>query len=138
MSIRNLFVSSANAFIDAGENDRAEEMLDKCREVMKPEQFPYDNSILGWSSNAFFPIEMVKDYYTLGKPEKAKELAEELTSELHQSIGFYVDFLPECKSDFEYCCQLVYYLSSEVEKAGDPEFAEKIEKDLADFLSAKG
>ena len=138
MSIRNLFVSSANAFIDAGENDRAEEMLDKCREVMKPEQFPYDNSILGWSSNAFFPIEMVKDYYTLGKPEKAKELAEELISELHQSIGFYVDFLPECKSDFEYCCQLVYYLSSEVEKAGDPEFAEKIEKDLADFLSAKG
>ena len=138
MSIRNLFVSSANAFLEAGENERAEEMLDKCREVMKPEQFPYDNSILGWSSNAFFPIEMVKDYYALGKPEKAKAVAEELTKELKEAIGFYVDFLPEYKSDFEYCCQLVYYLSSEVENAGDGEYAEKIENDLAAFLASKG
>ena len=138
MSIRNLFVSSANAFIDAGENDRAEEMLDKCQEVLKPEQYPYDNSILGWSSNMFFPIEMVKDYYTLGKPEKAKALARELMDELEESINFYVDFLPEYKSDFEYCCQLVYYLSSEVEKAGDPEFANMIESELAAFLSIKG
>lgn len=86
----------------------------------------------------FFPIEMVKDYYTLGKPEKAKALARELMDELEESINFYVDFLPEYKSDFEYCCQLVYYLSSEVEKAGDPEFANMIESELAAFLSIKG
>lgn len=86
----------------------------------------------------FFPIEMVKDYYTVGKPEKAKVLAEELIDELKQSISFYIDFLPEYKSEFEYCCQLVYYLSSEVEKAGDPEYANLIESDLAAFLAEKG
>lgn len=138
MSLRNLFVSAANAFIAAGENDRAEEMLDKCQQILKPKEYPYDNSILGWGSNALFPIEMVKDYYALGKPEKAKALATELTNELTESIRFYLDFYPMCKSDFEYNCNLIYYMTNDViRKAGDKEFADEIEKSLAAFLSAQ-
>ncbi len=138
MSLRNMFVSAANAFIAAGENGRAEEMLDKCRQVLKPKEYPYDNSILGWGSNALFPIEMVKDYYTLGKPEKAKALARELTDELTESIRFYLDFYPMCKSDFEYNCNLIYYMANDViRRAGDKEFADEIEKTLASFLSVQ-
>ena len=136
MSLRNMFVSAANAFIAAGENDRAEQMLDKCQQVLKPKEYPYDNSILGWGSNALFPIEMVKDYYALGKPEKAKALATELTNELTESIRFYLDFYPMCKSDFEYNCNLIYYMTNDViRKAGDKDFADEIEKTLAAFLS---
>ena len=138
MSLRNMFVSAANAFIAAGENDRAEQMLDKCQQVLKPKEYPYDNSILGWGSNALFPIEMVKDYYALGKPEKAKALASELTNELTESIRFYLDFYPMCKSDFEYNCNLIYYMTNDViRKAGDKDFADEIEKTLAAFLSAQ-
>ncbi len=138
MSLRNMFVSAANAFIAAGENGRAEEMLDKCQAVLKPKEYPYDNSILGWGSNALFPIEMVKDYYAIGKPEKAKTLAQELTEELTESIRFYLDFYPMCKSDFEYNCNLIYYMVNDViRRAGDDEFADGIEKTLADFLSVQ-
>jgi len=138
MSLRNMFVSAANAFIAAGEPGRAEEMLDKCQQVLKPKEYPYDNSILGWGSNALFPIEMIKDYYALGKPEKAKALATELTNELTESIRFYLDFYPMCKSDFEYNCNLIYYMTNDViRKAGDKEFADEIEKSLAAFLSAQ-
>ena len=136
MSLRSLFVSAANAFIAAGENDRAEEMLDKCQTVLDSKKYPYDNSILGWGSNALYPIDMVRDYYILGKPDKAKALAGELTGELMESIRFYLDFYPMCKSDFEYNCNLVYYMTNEIRKAGDKEFADEIEKKLGDFLSA--
>ena len=136
MSLRNMFVSAANAFIAAGEYDRAEEMLDKCQSVLKPKEYPYDNSLLGWGSNALFPIEMIRDYYTLGKPDKAKALATELTDELTESIKFYLDFYPMCKSDFEYNCNLIYYMTNEIAKAGDKEFADGIEKRLGGFLSA--
>ena len=136
MSIRNLFVSCANAFLKAGENDRAKEMLDKCQAVMRPDKFPYDNCLLGWASNALYPIEMVKDYYKIGCPEEAKALAGELQKELKESIAFYLDFYPEYKEEFEYGCQLIYYLAAEVKKCGDQEFADQIEADIADFLNS--
>ncbi len=134
MSIRNLFISSANSFIKAGEASRAEEMLDRCREVMDPKRYPYDNSILGWASNALYPIEMIKDYYLLGKPDKAKAVVQELVSEVMESTMLYLDYYPDYKEEFEYNCQLIYYLANEVKKSGDKEFGEKIESDLATFL----
>ncbi|MBR4755623.1 MAG: DUF2723 domain-containing protein, partial [Bacteroidales bacterium] len=135
MSLRNLFATCANAFLRAGEKDRAEEMLDKCQEVMKPSRFPLDNSLLGWGSNALFPVEMIKDYYVLGKPDKAKALAEELLGELKQGVVFYLDFYPDYKDEFEYGCNLIYYLSNEIKKAGDAEYAEQIRSELSSFLS---
>ncbi len=136
MSLRNMFVTSANAFIDAGEFDRAEEVLDKCQEVLKPELWPYDNSILGWSSNALYPVEMVKDYYILGKPEKAKALANELVDEILESTGFYITYYAVCKGDFESNCKLLTYLADEVGRAGDEEFSKQIDSKVSDFLSA--
>lgn len=135
MSLRNLFVTAAAAFMKEGENARALEMLDKCREVLKPSSYPYDNSVLGWGSNAQFPIEMISDYYKLGSPDKAKALADELYGELSRSIRFYYDFYETNKRDFEYNCSLVYYLSDEIKKAGDKEFADGLENRLATLLS---
>ena len=112
-------------------------MLDKCQQVLKPKKYPYDNSILGWGSNALFPIEMVKDYYALGRQDKARALARELSSELMESVRFYLDFYPMCKNEFEYNCNLVYYMTNDIRKAGDKDFADEIEKTLAGFLSVQ-
>ena len=136
-SIRNLFISCAKAFMDAGENERAEEMLDKCQAVMKPERFPYDNSLLGWSSNALYPIEMARYYYILGKPEKARPVVIELVKQVMESTGLYLDFYPDYKEEFEYNCQLIYYLANELKKCGDTELAEKLESGLADYLNSQ-
>ena len=136
MSLRNLFISSASAFLAAGEKDRAETALDMCRKVMSPDRYPYDNSLLGWSSNALFPIEMMKYYYSLGKKDKARAVAQELNDQLLESIGLYLDFYPEYKDDFEYNCQLIYYMASEAKKAGDTEFSKGLESTIAAFLNS--
>jgi len=78
---------------------------------------------------------MVKDYYLVGKPEQARALALQVQDSIKESISLYLDFYPEYKEEFEYCCQLVYYMSNEIKKCGDNEFSEAIEADLADFLS---
>jgi len=135
MSIRGLFLSSANAFMKAGENDRAEEVLDKCREVMRPDRYPYDNSLLGWGSNALYPIEMMNYYYDLGKTDKARAVALELDGQLKESIALYLDFYPDFKEDFEYNCQLIYYIANEAKKHGDEEFSKSIESALANYLN---
>ncbi len=135
MSLRNMFVSASNVFIENGEYDRAEEVLDKCQDALKPTQYPYDNSFFGWGSNALFPIEMVTNYYVLGRQEKAQALARQLLDEFLQSVRFYLSFYPETKSDFEYSCNLITYLADEVRKAGDKEFADEIDGSLSTFLS---
>ena len=135
MSLRNLFVSAANAFIDAGQNSRAVEMLDLCQEVLNPVRYPYENSVLGWSSNALFPITMVTDYLLLGERDKAHALADTFTDEVFQSIRFYLDFYPRTRDNFETCCNLVYYMANDIRKAGDPEYADALEQRISSYLS---
>lgn len=135
MSLRNLFASSAKAFLASGENGRAEEMLDMCREVLDPERYPYDNTVYGWGSNALIPIDMVMTYYALGKDEKARNLADDIVSQLIQSVRYYFNMYVYSKDDFEYSCNLLYFLSDKVKSAGDDEFSEKIESRLNETLA---
>ena len=134
MSLRNMFVLSADAFLKEGEKDRAEAVLDKCQEALKVSQYPYDNSINGWGTNALFPVRMMEDYYIVGKPEKARAIAAELYNELIQSVAFYLDFYSVSKDDFEYACNLVYYMTGKMTKAGDKKLADEIEKNFAKYL----
>ena len=104
---------------------------------MRPDRYPYDNSLLGWSSNSLFPIEMMKYYYRLGKKDKAHEVALELDEQVKQSIALFLDFYPQYKNEFEYNCQLIYYMASEAKNCGDEEFCKQIESDIAAFLNSK-
>ena len=108
-----------------------------CRKIMRPDRYPYDNSLLGWSSNALFPIEMMKYYYILGKNDKAKEVAIELEEQAKESIALFLDFYPDYKNEFEYNCQLIYYMASEAKRQGDDEFSKYLEDDIASFLNEK-
>jgi hypothetical protein len=135
MSLRNMLTTAANAFIKAGENGRAEEVLDMCQNILDPSSYPYDNSIYGWSSNTLIPIEMVRDYYKIGRNEKARKLSDALTDQLLQSVRFYLSMYDVSKDDFEYSCNMVLYLSNVIKQSGDEEYASKIEKRLNDMLS---
>lgn len=72
LSYRNLFVCAAEAFMKAGQNDRAVEMLDMCNEVMA--QYPLETIPVGFPGNDYIVINMVKDYYLLGQADKARAL----------------------------------------------------------------
>ena len=135
MSIRNMFTTAANAFIKAGENGRAEEALDMCQAALDPSSYPFDNTIYGWPSNTLIPIEMVEDYYTIGKNEKARKLADAVSGQVMQSVRFYLSMYDVAKDDFEYSCNMIFYLSNTMKKSGDEEYAAKIEKRLNDLLS---
>ena len=68
--------------------------------------------------------------------KKARPVVEELVKEVKESTMLYLDFYPDYKEEFEYNCQLIYYLANEIKKCGDTELAEKIESDLAAYLNS--
>ena len=138
MSLRGLFVKCANAFLNAGEEGRALEMLDKCQSVVKPESYPLETVPLGFSGNDVMVCEMVSLYYALGQPEKARTLAVDLFNDLLVSARFYIEFYEYSKSDLDLCGNFIYYLQDVVKEAGDKELADKIGNNfqsLLDFVS---
>lgn len=124
LSIRNLFVTCAEAFMAAGENDRALEMLDRCAEVM--EHYPLETVPLGFSGNDFMVVETVRDYYALGQPEKALALATRMGEELLVSADFYLQFYDWAPDELDLVGGYIYLLSDEMKTGGDTEAAEKL------------
>ena len=134
MSQRGLFVNAAEAFMKAGENDRALEMLDKCQRVLNTDSYPLESIPIGFSGNDYMVCEMVSQYYRLGQPEKARELAIDLFNDLLVSSRFYLEYYDYAQSEFELCGQYVYYLQDVVKSAGDKDLAEKIGKNYEALL----
>ena len=135
MSERGLFLSCANAFLKAGENDRALEMLDKCESVIRHASYPLETIPAGFSGNDYVVCQMVGLYYELGQAQKARELAVELFNDLLVTARFYLEFYAYAQSDFELCGQYVYYLQDVVSDAGDEELAKKIGDNFESLLS---
>ncbi len=132
LSLRSLFVTVADAFIKAGEDDRALEMLDKCQEVMR--HFPLEAIPLGFSGNDYMVIRMVEDYYRLGQKDKARELAAGLSEQLLVAANFYYEFYDVAKDDFELVGNYIYYLSDELRRGGDAELSKQLTDSFLNML----
>ena len=132
MSLRGLFVTAANAFIKAGENDRAMEMLDKCRDITR--DFPLEGVPLGFSGNDYMVISMVEDYYKLGAADKAVELGAAMAQELLVSANFYNKFYAYAKEDFELIGNYIYFLAEVMEKGGDKALAKELKDNFMAML----
>ena len=132
MSLRGLFVTAANAFIKAGENDRAMEMLDKCRDITR--DFPLEGVPVGFSGNDYMVISMVEDYYKLGAADKAVELGTAMARELLVSANFYNKFYTYAKEDFELIGNYIYFLAEVMEKGGDKALAKELKDNFMAML----
>ena len=132
MSLRGLFVTAANAFIKAGENDRAMEMLDKCRDITR--DFPLEGVPLGFSGNDYRVISMVEDYYKLGAADKAVEIGTAMAQELLVSANFYNKFYAYAKEDFELIGNYIYFLAEVMEKGGDKALAKELKDNFMAML----
>lgn len=133
LSLRGLFVTSANAFIKAGENERALEMLDRCEEVMK--DFPIEAVPLGFSGVDYMVVSAVEDYYKLGQADKARALAAKLGSALLESANFYIDFYEWAKDEFDLVGNYVFYLSDTLKDAGDKDMAKALTDSFSQIIS---
>ena len=134
MSIRGLFSNCAKAFMAAGENQRAMEMLDKCSAVMR--RFPLCATPIGFSGNDYMVIQIVDQYYKLGAADKARELAEAFGVEMMQTISFYLQYYDYAKDDFELAVNYLYFLTDTLEAGGDKEMADALTQSLRDLVRA--
>ena len=132
MSLRGLFVTAANAFIKAGENDRAMEMLDKCRDITR--DFPLEGVPVGFSGNDYMVISMVEDYYKLDAADKAVELGTAMAQELLVSANFYNKFYTYAKEDFELIGNYIYFLAEVMENGGDKALAKELKDNFMAML----
>ena len=129
---RELFVATANALLKTGDKERALKVLDKCQESMPDHVWPLESIPLGFYTNDYMVVNMVKLYYEAGCPEKATELGGKLGEELLKSAAFYLDFFDYADGEFDTVCQFMSFLIDEMEKGGD----KTVSKSLKDRLLA--
>ena len=86
--MRDLFATTATALIDRGEDQKAEEVLDKGVAAMPACNFPY-NTALFRGLNEWSVLSMVEAYFRIDKPEKALAVGDRLAEETLQTIFYY-------------------------------------------------
>ena len=86
--MRDLFATTATALIDRGENQKAEEILDKGSAAMPACNFPY-NTAMFRGFNEWSVLSMVEGYFRIGQPEKAMAVGDQLAAETLQTILYY-------------------------------------------------
>ena len=135
MSLRSMFVNASNAFLKAGEDDRALEMLDMCRKYVPQTTYPLETIPVGFSGNDYMVVNMVENYYTLGEKDKARELAIDLANDLMTSSRFYLEFYEYAKSEFELCGNYIYYLADALRAGGDEALSDKLLENFSTLVS---
>ncbi len=125
LSQRGLFVNVAKEMLKIGDKERAVEMLDMCQECVPAENYPLDQTRMGFS-NEYMVVDMIETYYDAGAPEKALDLAKRFTDELFVSTNFFLDYYDYAKSEFEACYNCIAYLAELADLHGDKEFAAEI------------
>ncbi len=137
MSQRNLFLNAAEKMIEAGREDRALEMLDKCRECVPEYNFPLDMTFLGFS-NEYMVLRMISLYYDLGQPEKARDIAARFADQLMASAGFFLSFYDyredEANSVFTYLQNLQYVYAA----GGDQDLADALNERINGLIDPTG
>ena len=85
---REIFATTATALLDRGENQKAEDVLDKCIASMPNRNFPFNVSLFR-SINEWSLISIIEDYFRLDKPEKAIAVGDQLADETLKTILYY-------------------------------------------------
>ncbi len=132
MAVRGVFLNAANAFIKAGENARAEEMITRCLEVMR--RYPMETIPLGMGSNDYLVMNIIDDCYKLGMQTKARELGTNFAAELLVSSRFYLGFYEFAKDEFEMCGSYIYYLADVFRKYNENDLADRLTDTFSQML----
>ena len=126
LSQRQLFLNVANALIDAGEDDKALEILDLCQKNFPEQNFPLESIPIGFSANDYMVIQMVENYYYLDADDQARELGLKMSEELLETARFYLEFYEYAGSSFETTHRCIVYLADVFKQYGDQELSDRL------------
>ena len=125
MSQRGIFATVAMEMIEAGEYERAVEILDRCQEVIPVENFPLDTVLYGFSNEKDL-VQMIEAYYLAGAPEKASALCSEMSDQLLYSCGFFLNHYEFAEDYFDTCYTVLSILCSVADEYRDTALASSI------------
>ena len=136
VSQRQLFLSVANSLIDAGESEKALEMMQMCEACFPEENFPLESIPIGFSANDYMVAQMIENYYYLGAKESAKSLAERFGEQLMQTATFYLDWGSLGTSEFETAGRVLLYVADVCKEYGDETLSKNLEERFSLLLNA--
>ncbi len=136
MSQRQLFLTVANALIDVEEDQKALEIMDLCQENFPAEVFPLESIPLGFSANDYMVAQMIENYYYLGAPDKARELAADLGDQLTDTAAFFLSWGSLGASEFETASRVLLYVSDVCKQYGDKDLGDAMTRNLEALLHA--
>ncbi|MBO4340208.1 MAG: hypothetical protein J5835_02100, partial [Bacteroidales bacterium] len=134
---RQLYLTVANALIDAHEDEKALEIMDLCQENVPEENFPLETISVGFVGNDYMVAQLIENYYYLGAGDKALDLASRFSSQLLETASFYIKWGSLGMSEFESCARVLLYVSDVCKQYGDKELGEKLEGMLSDMIHAE-
>ena len=129
--IRDMFASTARILLDRGDKEKAENLLDKCIDIMPEKNFPYNLSWLR-SLNEVSIARIVEAYFRCGANAKGLDTAQRLADALIQGIVYFSNPKGEVINQkiVDDQVSLFYYLVDILEKQNELDLAEFIQKKL--------
>ena len=146
MSQRQLFLTTANALIDAGEPEKALEMLDKLQVCFPEENFPLETISVGFSGNDYMVAQLIENYYYLAASGLLSEdaaaaakasalgLAERFGDQLLDCAGFYLQWGNYGSGEFETAGRVLLYLADVCKQYGDEDLSKSLEDQFTGML----
>ncbi len=126
-----IFAKLAAALYNEGQKDKALEVLDKCMEVLPPENVPLDYSALS----------IGELYYVLGQKEKAEEVYTGIADDALRNINWFFRLKPGQLSSVEGELRQNLAILQEVlrvNKQYNPEFGKKYQEEFDNYRMAYG
>ena len=136
MSQRQLFLSVANALIDAGESEKALEIMNMCEECFPEENFPLESIPVGFSGNDYMVAQMIENFYYLGAKESASSLASRFGEQLLETATFYLNWGSLGTSEFETAGRVLLYVVDVCKEYGDETLSKDLEERFSVLLNA--
>ena len=136
LSQRQLFLTVSNALIDAGENEKALEILDMSQECFPEKNFPLETICVGFSGNDYMVAQIIENYYHLGASDKASDLAARLGDQLLETAAFYLGWGSLGTSEFENACRILLYVADVCNDYGDSVLGNAMASNLKKLLDA--
>ena len=136
LSQRQLFVTVANALIDAGEDQKAMEIMDLCQENFPESNFPLESISIGFSGNDYMVAQMIENYYYLGATDQAHELADRMAGLLMETASFYMNWGSLGQSEFETASRVLLYIADVCKQYGDSDLSTDLTRRFELLLKA--
>jgi hypothetical protein len=136
LSQRQYFLTVANALIDAGEDEKALEVMDLCQEDFPEENFPLESIPLGFAGNDYMVAQLIENYYFLGAFDKGHALAEKMAGQLYETCSFYLDWGSLGSSEFDTASRVYLYIADTCKQYGDEDLADELIDQLEMLIHA--